>query len=434
MIQPTDPSPIDTADLALLADEAIARCLVLARETEEPGRLTRTFLSPPMRPVHDLVAGWMRDAGMMSWVDAAGNLTGHYPAEGHRPDARAVVIGSHLDTVPDAGMFDGMLGVLLGVAAVAALHRAGRRLPFAVDVLGFSEEEGVRYRTPYLGSLAYAGRFDPALLDLVDAGGVTMADAFRRFGLDPARVHEAASPPGRLLAYLEAHIEQGPVLEAAGLPVGVVTAIAGQSRLLVTFEGQAGHAGTAPMDLRRDALAGAAELIVAVERTARAFDGLRGTVGWVEVRPGGTNVVPGLASLSLDLRHQLDWVREHAVAHLLTVADRAAADRKLTFRVDRRQDHPAVPTDPELTHLLADAVRTSGIETKRLVSGAGHDAAVIAGIAPTTMLFLRSPGGISHHPDERVEPADVRAALAVMVRWLLTLAESEPPIPPGDPG
>ncbi len=413
-----------TIDLELLATTVLDRVEILARATEEPGRLTRTFLSPPMHEVLNLVAGWMTAAGMTTRSDAAGNLIGHYHAEGDRADAPVVLIGSHLDTVPDAGKFDGILGVLLGVAVVEALGRGGRRLPCVVEVVGFSEEEGVRYRTPYLGSLAFTGRFDPALLDLRDADQVTMADAFRRFGLDPAQV-AAVRSPGRVVAYLEAHIEQGPVLEAWGAPVGVVTAIVGQSRLGVTFEGRAGHAGTMPMDHRRDALCGAAELVLAVEAVGRSTAGLRATVGTITARPGATNVVPGAVTLSLDVRHAEDAVRRRAVEDLLAMARRIAADRGLDFRVNHAQDHPAVPTDPHLTDLLASALAAAGIPPRRLVSGAGHDAAVLARIAPVAMLFLRSPGGVSHHPDERVVCADVPIALDVMIRWLIAVASND---------
>jgi allantoate deiminase len=411
----------DTAPgLDALAGEVLARCETLADESERPGALTRTFLSPPMRRVHAHLSGWMHEAGMEPRLDPAGNLIGRYPAA--EAGAPAVLIGSHLDTVPDAGKYDGVLGVLLGVAAVRSL--GGRRFPFAVEVVGFSEEEGVRYRAPYLGSLALSGRFDPALLDREDGDGVPMSEAFRAFGLDPSRVTEAAYAPGRVVAYLEAHIEQGPLLESWGAPVGVVTAIAGQSRLRVRFDGRAGHAGTAPMDLRRDALPAAAELILDVERLARSVAGLRGTVGAVEARPGASNVVPGSVSLSLDVRHEADDVRERAVADLLGRAEAIAARRGLGFRVEHGEHHRAVAADPSLADLLASAVRGAGHEPRRLVSGAGHDAAVMASLAPMAMLFLRSPGGVSHHPDESVVPSDVAVALDVLRRTLFALAEN----------
>ncbi len=401
-----------------LSQEILARCDAVAGFTEEPGRITRAFLCAPMRGVHDLVGGWMRDAGMEVRLDAVGNLIGRYPAA--RPDAPVLLIGSHLDTVPNAGRFDGVLGVVLGIAAVGALSR--KRLPFAIDVLAFSEEEGVRYRTPYLGSLAAAGQFDPRLLERTDAAGVTLADALRGFGLDPARVSDAAYPPGRALGYLEVHIEQGPVLESLNQPLGVVEGIAGQSRLWVRFEGRAGHAGTSPMERRRDALAAAAEFVLAVERLARIKRGLRATVGQLGVNPGAVNVVPGSARLSVDFRHAHDDVRQPALASLLKQAEAIARHRRVRFVLEQEEHHSAVPADLRWTDRLADAVRAAGHPVHRMVSGAGHDAAVMASLAPMTMLFVRSPGGVSHHPDEAVRAEDVRAALDVTVRFIESLA------------
>ncbi len=345
--------------------------------------------------------------------------------EGPAPGVPAIVIGSHLDTVPDAGRYDGILGVLLGIAAVESM--GARELPFALEVVGFSEEEGVRYRAPYLGSLACCGRFDPALLDRVDGEGITMADAFRGFGLDPAAVGAAARPTGSIAAYVEVHIEQGPVLEAWGLPVGVVEAIAGQSRLWVSFDGEAGHAGTTPMDRRRDAAAGRRQA-----RRSRSNAWATPSMAFgarsdrLRAEPGASNVIPGRATLSLDVRHAEDAIRERAVADLLSFARSTAGRRGLTFHVDREEHHRAVPTDPRLSDRLATAVRGAGVEPRRLVSGAGHDAAVMSAVAPVAMLFVRSPGGISHHPDESVLRADVGLALDVLVRFLADLADDPP--------
>ncbi len=424
----TTPGAATAPDLDALAREVLIRCEVLASESEEPCRLTRSFLTPPMRRVHDHLRGWMRDAGLDVRLDPAGNLIGRHSAA--KPGGPALLLGSHLDTVPDAGKYDGALGVLLGVAAVKAL--GGRKLPFAVEVIGFSEEEGVRYRTPYIGSSALSGKFDPVLLERFDAGGVTMADAFRTFGLDPDQVAGAAYESDAVLAYIEAHIEQGPILEAWDAPVGVVEAIVGQSRLRVAFEGRAGHAGTVPMELRQDPLPAAAELILQVERVARSVAGLRGTVGIVAAQPGAANVVPGAASLSIDVRHADDRVREWAVAGLLDHGHEIAARRGLAFQVVEAEHTHAVRADPRLVDRLAAAVAAAGFEPRRLVSGAGHDAAVVATLAPMAMLFLRSPGGLSHHPDEAVLPGDVRIALDVLVRFIDALA-NDPIRPPGGP-
>jgi allantoate deiminase len=404
--------------LPRLADDLLARCDVLAHYSEVPDKLTRTCLCDAMHQVHACLGDWMRQAGMTVRLDAAGNLIGHYGAA--RVDAATLLIGSHLDSVPDAGKYDGILGVLLGVAAVQAL--GGKRLPFAIDVLGFCEEEGIRFRAPYLGSLAVCGRLDRALLERSDDKGVSLAEALRRFGLDPARLAEAAYPAGKVLGYFEAHIEQGPVLDSLHLPLGIVEAIAGQGRCWLRFVGKAGHAGTLPMEHRRDALAAAAEFVLTIERHARSVDGLRATAGSLAVAPDAVNVVPGLARLSLDVRHPQDPVRQQCTAALLEQAAAIADRRGVALQIDQSQSHAAVPADPRLTDVLAQSVAAAGYPVHRLVSGAGHDAAVMASLAAMTMLFVRSPGGVSHHPAESVVPADVTAALEVMVDFLHRLA------------
>jgi allantoate deiminase len=412
-----------TGDRAAMAALVLERCDIVATFSEEAGRITRTFLSEPMRRLHDHLAGWMEAAGMHVQVDPAGNLIGRYA--GLRADLPVLAIGSHLDTVPDAGRYDGVLGVALGVAAIQAL--GGRRLPFGIDVIAFGDEEGVRYGIPYLGSLAVCGRWAPSLLERVDARGITMADAFRAFGLDPSRIAHAAYPPGRLLGYLEVHIEQGPVLENLGAPVGVVEAITGQSRICAGFRGQAGHAGTLPMDGRRDALTAAAELVLEVEQLALSVEGLRATVGTLAVEPGAVNVVPGMVRLTMDVRHPRDDVRMAAIAELRSRATALAARRGNEFLVAQEEHQPAVPADRFLSDVLAEAVARTGIVPHRLISGAGHDAGVMAAVTPMAMLFLRSPGGVSHHPAECVLPDDVAAALDVVLHALCLLATAHRP-------
>jgi allantoate deiminase len=402
-----------------LAAEVLARCDLVASYSEEPDKITRTFLSEPMRRLHVRLAEWMREAGLSVRLDAAGNLIGRY--EGLTPELPVLAIGSHLDTVPNAGKYDGVIGVLLGVAAVQAL--GGRRLPFGIDVIGFSEEEGVRYCAPFLGSLAAAGQFDRRLLARTDAAGITMGDAFRSFGLDPARVLEAAYPAGRLLGYLEVHIEQGPVLESLGAPAAVVESIAGQSRIWAELRGRAGHAGTVPMEERHDALAAAAELVLEVERLARSVKGLRATVGALTVLPGASNVIPGSVRFSVDIRHAHDQVRESAVSELFAHAQTTAERRSVAFLVSQQTHYAAVPADPVMSGWLDQALAAAGHPAPRVVSGAGHDAAVMAAVAPMAMLFLRSPGGVSHHPDERVLPDDVAVGLDVLIHYVYLLAE-----------
>jgi len=393
------------------AIEIISRCRRLASHSEEPGFLTRTFLSPPMRTAHADVHNWMKQAGMSVRVDNAGNIRGCY--DGSNPILPPLIIGSHLDTVPRAGAFDGVLGVMIGIGLVEML--GSRRLTFPVEVIGFSEEEGVRFGVPFIGSRALIGEIDDDLLARPDSGGISVAEAIRKFGLDPSRIVEDSVPEG---AYLELHIEQGPVLESSGLPLGVVDTIVGQSRLEIRFQGKANHAGTTPMHLRRDALAGAAEWIGAVEREARTIVDLVATIGRIEAKPGAANVIPGDAMLSLDVRHSSDNVRAGAVARLLGCAGQTAARRGLTLSSEIRLDQPSVAMDPDLTAILARAVEDCGYPVHRVHSGAGHDAMIMARRMPAAMLFLRSPGGISHRPDESVLVEDVTAALEVGMRFL----------------
>lgn len=395
---------------------AIERCRRLAAFTETPGSTTRTFLSPPMRDVHRTLGAWMEAAGMDVSVDAAGNLRGLYRAR--RPGARRLLIGSHVDTVIDAGAFDGILGVMLGLALVESL--AGRRLGIEIELLAFSEEEGVRFSMPFLGSRALAGTLDTEVLAARDRDGTTVADAIRAYGLDPARLAECRLAPNAA-AYLEFHIEQGPVLESLGLPLGVVTTIVGQSRHELTFTGSVNHAGTTPMNLRRDALAAACEWVTAVESLARGTTGLVATVGALEVTPGAVNVVPGRVRASLDVRHACDAGRTRAVEHLLSAASAAAAKRTVTLGAVCKLDQPAVACDNALTDTVAAAFGEAGYTPHRLASGAGHDAMVLAPHLPVAMIFLRTPRGLSHHPDEDVLPGDVDAAFEVgrafLERW-----------------
>ncbi|HTB19531.1 MAG TPA: allantoate amidohydrolase [Bryobacteraceae bacterium] len=386
--------------------DVIARCRLLAELSEEPGFTTRTFLSPPMRQVHAHLRAWMERAGMSVEIDHAGNLRGLYPSA--QPDAPRLFIGSHLDTVPRAGAFDGILGVVLAVALIENLD--GRRLPFAIEVIGFSEEEGVRFGIPFIGSRAFIGDIDDQLL-------AKMAGAIAAFGLDPNRIGEA-QVGDHSLGYLEFHIEQGPVLEDLNLPLGVVEAIAGQSRRDVLFEGKANHAGTTPMNLRQDALAGAAEWTGTVEREARAVPGAVATVGRLVVSPNASNVIAASVTASLDVRHVDDTVRHELVARLLRSADQIAAGRCLKVSSEQRLDQPALRMDAALTEILEHAVAAAGRPVHRMASGAGHDAMIVARRMPAAMLFLRSPGGISHHPAENVIAGDVAAALDVGMRFL----------------
>ena len=406
-----------------IAARVLARCDQLAAFTEVPGTIIRPFLGPAMRGVVETVAGWMRDAGMTTRIDAAGNLVGRFPG---RVDGPALLIGSPLDTGPDAGRYDGVLGVLLGLACVEIRH--GQPWPFAVEVVGFRNDEAGRFRAPHLGSRALAGRFDRGLLDLRDADGVTLADAYRRSGLDPDALGDAAVAPCGYLGYVEAHVERGPVLDDASRAVGVVDAIAGQSRLALVFEGRAGHAGALPMRGRRDALAAASEFILLVEAHSNATAGLVGTVGSITAHPGSGDMVPGVVHLSLDLRHARDATREAALHLLLDRARDLAADRGVTLRVDHEEDHPAVPADPHLADLLARSVAEATGEPSptRFISGAGHDAAILADLMPVAMLSIRGPTRTSHRSNEQIRPENVQIVLEALVRFLVNIARHSP--------
>ncbi len=402
------------------ATTVMERCARLGTISEEPDRLTRRFASPAMQQANALVGSWMAAAGLAVRSDAIGNLIGRYEAD--QPGAKTLLLGSHLDTVRDAGRYDGPLGVLVALACVADLAAQGRRLPFAIEVLAFADEEGLRYHSTYLGSAALAGTFDRANLDLTDAEGTAMAAAIRDFGGDPERLEECRRSAAELLGYCEVHIEQGPVLEAHNLPVGVVQAIAGQSRISVAFSGMAGHAGTVPMALRQDALCAAAEFVLAVEAHGRQIAGLVATVGQLQVAPGASNVIPGLATLSLDVRHPDDQQRLTACAFLEDQARQIADQRSVTLSWLPRQSTPAVPCTPQLTRLLGQAVQAQGHPLLELISGAGHDAVALADLTPVAMLFVRCQGGISHNPAEAVEAADVAVALATLTTFVELLA------------
>lgn len=404
---------------AFLSQIIVQRLDELARISEEPQRLTRTYGSAAMRRANELVASWMRAAGMAVRTDAIGNLIGHYPAA--QPDGKILLLGSHLDSVRDAGRFDGPLGVLVAIACVQALHEAQVRAPFAVEVVAFADEEGVRFQSTYLGSRALAGTFNSEDLKRTDAKGITLADAIRDFGGNPEGLATARLNPDRLLGYVEVHIEQGPVLEQKKLPLGVVSAIAGQSRVRVTFSGLAGHAGTVPMNLRQDALCGAAEFVLAVEAFAQGRGALVATVGELHALPGASNVIPGQVRLSLDVRHADDALRVQAVTELKQRAQEIAAERRLQCEWELVHETAAVVCQRRLTLALEKAVRRRHADAPLLASGAGHDAAALAAVCPVAMLFVRCKGGISHHPTEFASEADIRAAVEVMNEFLETL-------------
>jgi allantoate deiminase len=403
------------------AKKIMQRIEALAKISEAPENLTRTFASPAMRRATEMVAKWMHAAGMQTSVDMVGNLIGHYAGE--KSYEKILLLGSHLDTVRNAGKFDGPLGVILAIACVENLHRQKIKLPFAIEVIGFADEEGVRYQSTYLGSKAVAGSFDQKDLPRKDAAGISMADAIKNFGGDPAKIKFAALNPKNLLGYVEAHIEQGPVLEEKNLAVGIVTAIAGQTRSKIIFKGRAGHAGTTPMNLRKDALCAAAEFILAVENLARKIPGLVATVGKIEVEGSASNVIPGEVQLTLDVRHAQDSVRELTGKKFKKIAFEIAMRRKIGVKIEVVHETAAVACSEKLSKLLGQAVLQRQNKLIRLPSGAGHDAAVMAKICPAAMLFIRCKNGVSHHPAESVKVGDVKIALETLNVFLELLAK-----------
>jgi allantoate deiminase len=397
----------------------IERCQYLAGCSQEPGAITRPFASEAMRCAHKLVSEWMQEAGMAVRKDNIGNLRGRFEGDGEA----TLLLGSHLDSVRNAGKYDGPLGVAVAIAAVQRLHDAGKRLPFAIEVLAFADEEGLRFGSTYLGSRAVAGSFELADLDRTDADGITMRDAVRAFGGNPERIDEDKWNGGRLLGYCEVHIEQGPVLEARDLPVGVVAAIAGQERHQVTFTGEAAHAGTTPMDKRRDALAAAAIFVQAVEGYAGSYEGLVATVGQLFVKPGAANVVPGEVTLSLDVRHADDSDRLIASRNLLDIAAQIAKHRKIGLATSQISENATVPCSPRLVSILSRVVQDLGHPVVELASGAGHDAVAMSPLTEVAMLFVRCKGGVSHNPAESVKTEDVAVAIDALSRFVELLAQ-----------
>src|SRR4051794_23069407 len=382
------------------ARRVLQRADELASFTEEPGAITRPLATPALAGAMARVREWMEAAGLRTRSDPLGNLAG-------RRGSGAIVIGSHLDSVADAGRYDGVLGVLVGLAVAEALPAAD------LEVVAFADEDGLRFQSSFLGSRAYLGRLRPDDFALRDGAGVTLAEAIGAAEPWPPLAPEA------IRAYLEVHIEQGPVLDAEGLPLGVVTAIAGQTHARVAFAGRAGHAGTTPMDRRRDALAAAAELILAAERTARETPGLVATVGRLEIPHAAVNVIPGRAEATLDVRHGDDAAREHAVAALRAEAE-AIAERRGVGVEWAESAVPAVPCP--LAGELRAAVAATGAPVFELPSGAVHDAMVMAEVTDVGLLFVRCAGGGSHHPDESGREADVAVAVEAATRFVRGLA------------
>jgi allantoate deiminase len=391
-------------------------CESLGRLSEMEGGLTRVFLSREQKSANELVLGWMRAAGMEARLDAIGNCVGRY--EGERPGLPCLMLGSHLDTVRDAGKYDGMLGVVAAIECVHSLNERGKRLPFAIEIVGFADEEGVRFNATLLGSRGVAGTFKPETLDAVDKDGMTMREALSHFGLDPTAIAKAARRRDEILAYAELHIEQGPVLEAEGLPVGVVTAINGATRFAVEIDGMAGHAGTVPMQLRQDALVAAAECVLAVQRRAAAVPELVGTVGKLECLPGAVNVVPGKVRFTIDIRSPRDPERLAAVDDILGAMREIAGRCKVSIDIKKTHEGGVAACAPWLEEQIGAAIAAERLPVRKLPSGAGHDGMAMIDLADIGMLFVRCEKGISHNPAEAITLADVETGARVFLRFI----------------
>jgi allantoate deiminase len=403
-----------------------ARLAALAVVTEEPGRITRRFLSPAMLEANALLADWCRAAGMQPVVDAVGNLRARWRAI---PDVEqpVLVLGSHLDTVRNAGPYDGPLGVIAALGCIEQLQAWGLTLPFDLEIVAFADEEGLRFQTAYLGSAYYVGAFEKKWLQLVDADGISLAKVSTDFGQDPDKVAADQQVPANLCGYLEMHIEQGPVLEKEACAAGVVSAIAAQIRGRLIFQGKAGHAGTTPMELRQDALCAAAEAVLQLEEAARGTAGLRATVGQIQIEPGASNVIPSLTRLSVDVRHADRVLLDRIFEKVLAQIEERAQQRRVTLRWELFQQSAGVDMDATLTaHLRTGAEEAQG-RAPSIVSGAGHDGVMLARVCPVAMLFVRCRDGLSHHPDEYASPADIDQAFGIFANAIVRYAEAFSP-------
>ncbi|AQT62517.1 allantoate amidohydrolase [Cellvibrio sp. PSBB023] len=403
-----------------LAEKVMHWCDQLAAISSHPENISRFYLTPEHKRCNELVAQWMQDAGMETWVDAAGNLCGRY--DGKNPCAKTLILASHLDSIPNAGAYDGILGVLVAIAVVEQFYQNDITLPYAIDIIGFGDEEGTRFGSTLLGSRAVAGTWNPEWWELKDRNGISLKQAFIDFGLDPDNIHSAARNPDDLLAYLEVHIEQGPVLENENLALGIVTAIAGARRFSIDIEGYAGHAGTVPMPMRKDALVGAALGVVLVENIANEFD-VVATVGKIECGPGAVNVIPGHATFTIDIRSGDDQLRDQAFAKIQHELDMICLNRNLVARWTEIHNAPAVVCADWIQALQASVLRDMNLHPYTLMSGAGHDAMAMADICDVAMYFVRCKGGVSHHPDESVTVDDVALAIDALSNTLQKLAQ-----------
>jgi allantoate deiminase len=417
---------VSASDTSALGERAQAMIDALATISAEPDKLTRLFLSPEHKRAAALVGEWMRRAGLTVRMDAVGTVHGLLPAgSGGSRAAKRLLVGSHLDTVVDGGRFDGNLGIVAGIVAVEEIRARAMRLPFALEVLAFGDEEGVRYPKTLISSSAIAGTVDASVLELVDAGGMTMRNALAEFGADAEHITAAAYHRADVLGYLEVHIEQGPVLEQAGEPLGVVSAIASQGRYRFSVRGEAGHAGTVPMAVRHDALAAAAEMVLAIEQVAQkgVKSSLVATVGEIRAAPGASNVIPGNVEFSLDLRAADDEARIAAASEIRAATRQIGLRRGVVVGIATAHEKPVATCAPRLRKAIATGIESvTGGRPRELTSGAGHDGQAMVHLTDIGMIFVRCRAGISHSPLEFVTVADVGLAVEALIRTIVEIA------------
>ncbi len=398
----------------------------LAEFSSDPDRLTRLYLSKEHQAAAYQVAHWMEEAGLSVSFDAMGTVRGYAPPTSAVASEERLLVGSHIDTVVNAGKYDGMLGVITGILAAEEIRRRGIELPFAINVLAFGDEEGVRFPSTLLSSNAVSGTLDPSALTLKDRRGVSVTEALGSFEARGGSLETVAYDPSGIIGYLEIHIEQGPVLESEDLPLGIVTAIAGASRMRVTVRGVAGHAGTVPMSLRQDALTATSELILEIEAIARANRSgtLVATVGEIEALPGAVNVIPGETRFTLDVRAADDSTREETIVAVKNAAHTIGAKRGCVIGIERFHNADVRQCDPDLQDCAELALKEIGIKPRRLMSGAGHDGQAMAALTKIGMLFVRCRAGISHNPLESVTISDMQQAIEGLIRWIEAIART----------
>lgn len=410
------------SEFSIVAQEIFEQCERLAEFSQSPNMMDRRYLTHEHQLANAQVSEWMKEAGMQTWQDPAGNQWGRLSCS--TPNAPILMFGSHLDTVPNGGKYDGILGVITPIALVKHLHENNTELPFHIEIVGFGDEEGTRFGTTLIGSRAVSGNWDPNWAKLHCSEGLNMQEAMQNFGLDINEVSKASRKDDNLLAFVELHIEQGPVLEQNDLPVGIVSSIAGAKRFMLTVKGKAGHAGTVPMTMRQDSIVAFGLMVTAIKEIACRHN-VVATVGRVNNYPNAVNVISETTEFSLDIRAEKDELRNRAINEIQSQLNKIAEQNQVSINWKQTHSASAVACDEKLKTMLSEAVTQSGISPLILLSGAGHDAMEIASICPMAMLFTRCKDGISHHPDESIIADDIAVSLEVLARFVKNLAAQD---------